>query len=194
MLEGPLIIVANHLNWSDPLFLCIIFPRHITFMAKEELFRSPFLSFFLSHGFGAFPVRRGRFDRKALHQADAALGKGAVLGMFPEGSRSNNAQLQRGLPGAALIALHSGAQILPVGITGSKQISGVAWLFHRPQIVINVGQPFKLPQSDKMASRDRLASLTDFIMERIAELLPQEHRGSYQGRSTTESEDEEIEN
>ena len=192
-LQCPLIIVANHLNWSDPLFLCIVFPRYIAFMAKEELFRSPFLRFVLEHGLGAFPVHRGRFDRKALRKASAVLERGSAVGIFPEGSRSHDVQLQRGLPGAALVATHSGAQILPVGITGTKQLRGVGWLFHRPQVVINIGQPFKLPQSSKRAGSDRLASLADFIMERIAELLPEEYLGIYRENFAATSEGEKVE-
>jgi 1-acyl-sn-glycerol-3-phosphate acyltransferase len=179
MLPGPFIIVANHLSWSDPVLLALIFSQHIAFMGKDELFRSPFLRYLLEYGVGAIPVHRGRFDRKALRQANEVLGERGLLGIFPEGSRSRDMQLQHGLPGAALLALRSGVPILPVGITGTKQIRGIAWLIHRPQITINIGQPFRLPQPDGKLTSNRLASLTDFIMKQIAKLLPEDHRGIY---------------
>jgi 1-acyl-sn-glycerol-3-phosphate acyltransferase len=147
-------------------------------MAKEELFRSRFSSYCV-RGFGAFPVHRGRLDRKALRQAERVLADGLALVMFPEATRSKNFQLQPAFPGSALIALRSGVSILPVGISGTEKIKGLAWLLRRPQITVNFGTPFCLPSVDGRTNKPNLTECTNCIMERIAELLPVEYRGNY---------------
>ena len=93
--DGPLIVVANHLNLSDPPLLSASIPRRIAFLAKEELFQSTFSRLFVS-AYGAFPVRRGLPDREAIDRAQKVLDNGFVLGMFPEGTRSPDHRL---LPG-----------------------------------------------------------------------------------------------
>jgi len=147
-------------------------------MAKEELFRSRFLGYFI-RGFGAFPVYRKQTDRQAIRQAKQILAEGLALVMFPEGKRSLSAQLQPALSGSVLIARHSDTPILPVGITGTEKLRGVAWLLRRPQITVNIGQPFSLPPVNGKLTKEELARLTNYTMERIAELLPQEYRGNY---------------
>ncbi len=182
--QGPLLVVVNHLNLTDPPLISVSLGRKAVFMAKEELFRSKFLSYFMG-GIGAFPVHRGRLDREALRQAERVLAKGLVLVIFPEATRSKNAQLQPAFPGSALVALRSGAPILPVGITGTEKIKGVAWWLRRPQLTVNIGPPFRLPAVNGKPSKAELAEVTNLIMGHISELLPVEYQGNYakQGES-----------
>ena len=107
------------------------------------------------------------------------MAAGLALVMFPEGTWSNNAQLQPAFPGSALIALRSEAPILPVGISGTERIKGVAWLLRRPQITVNIGLPFHLPPVNGKVTKTELAELTNFIMGRIEQLLPVEYHGNY---------------
>jgi len=176
--EGPVLVVANHLNLADPPLLGISLGRKAIFMAKEELFRSHFAAYFIS-GFGSFPVHRGKLDRKAMHRAEQVLADGLALVMFPEATRSRSAQLQPALPGSALIAMRSGVPVLPVGIAGTERIKGVGWILRRPHITVNIGQPFYLPPVSSKLTKTELAEQTNFIMERIAELLPPQYRGVY---------------
>ncbi len=181
--QGPLLIVANHINLADPPVLAVSIRRKAMFMAKEELFRSRFSRFFM-RGLGAFPVRRGRLDRGALRRAEQLLAQGSALIMFPEGQRSKNAQLQPAFAGSALVAVRSDVPILPVGITGTEKIKGRAWLFRRPRITVNIGHPFCLPAVNGKLTRAELAQLTNFMMEHIAELLPPEYRENYVGKKS----------
>ncbi len=185
--QGPLLIIANHINFVDPPLLGVSLSRKVAFMAKEELFRSR-LSSYLIRRLGAFPVRRGQLDKKALRQAYRLLADGQALAMFPEGSRSRNAQLQPAFPGSALIAARSGVPVLPVGITGTEKIKGLAWILRRPQVTVNIGHPFHLPPASSKSTKVELAELTNFIMGRIAELLPPEYRGIYAGKEITRHE------
>jgi len=175
--DGALLVVANHLNLTDPPLLAISLGRETIFMAKEELFRSPLTAYFVGN-FGAFPVHRGKLDRKALRQAQQVLTDGRALIMFPEATRSKSARLQRAYPGSALIAVRGGVPILPVGISGTEGVRGIGWIFRRPRITVNIGRPFNLPSSGRL-TRAGLSDNTDLIMERIAELLPPKYRGVY---------------
>jgi 1-acyl-sn-glycerol-3-phosphate acyltransferase len=175
---GPLLVVANHINAADPPLLSVSLNRKHIFMAKEELFRSKLIGYFI-RSFGSFPVRRGRLDAKALRQADQLLAQGFALVMFPEGTRSHNSQLQHALPGSALIAARSRVPILPVGITGTERLKGITWLVKRPRITVNVGHPFLLPPIDGRLTKAKLAEHADLIMRRIAELIPEGYRGDF---------------
>ena len=157
-------------------------------MAKEELFRSRFSAYFVG-SFGSFPVHRRKLDREAIRQSEQVLADGLALVMFPEATRSKNAQLQPAFPGSALIARRSGASILPVGITGTEKIKGMAWILRRPHITVNIGPPFYLPPASSKSTKVELAKHTYFIMERIAELLPPQYRGNYAGKETRRHED-----
>ena len=179
--HGPLIVVANHLSLVDPPLLSASIPRRIVFMAKEEAFRHP-IQGPLARGWRSFPVRRERLDREALRQAQQVLEEGLALGMFPEGKRSPTTQMQQGYPGTSLLALRNGAPILPVGIAGTERINGITFVFRRPKITVNIGEPLSLPTIDGRLNRNQLAQATDLIMERIAELLPEGYQGFYAER------------
>ena len=147
-------------------------------MAKQELFRSRLSSHFI-RSLGAFSVHRGRPDRKAIRQANQVLASGLALVMFPEGMRSHSGQLRPAFSGSALIASHNSVPILPVGITGTEKIKGVAWILRRPRITVNFGRPFYLPPVSSTLTKVKLTESTNCIMQHIAELLPPEYRGNY---------------
>jgi 1-acyl-sn-glycerol-3-phosphate acyltransferase len=179
--QGGLLVVANHINMFDVPLLVASLTRGLIFMTKKELFQPPF-SFlgYLIGKFGNFPVHRERFDRKALSQAEEILTNNLALVIFPEGTRSRNGRLQRAFPGPALIAFHSGALILPVGITGTEKIKGVGWIVTRPRITVNIGAPFHLPSISGKLTRTELTEYTETIMKHIAILLPTEYQGYYE--------------
>jgi len=179
--QGPLLVVANHLSLADPPLLGVSLSRKVIFMAKKELFHSRIIGDFIG-SFGAFPVHRGRMDRQALRQAERLLAQGLVLVMFPEGMRSHRGRLRPAFPGSALIASHSSVPILPVRITGTEKIKGLAWILRRPQITVNIGHPFNLPPASSRLTKAELTELTNFIMRHVAELLPLEYRGNYTGQ------------
>jgi 1-acyl-sn-glycerol-3-phosphate acyltransferase len=181
---GSLILIANHVSLSDPFFLIFSFPRFINFMAKEELFRSPFLRLWL-HWAGSVSIRRnGKITEKQrmLKSARDALERGLILGMFPEGGRNRDGKLRKGKPGSAVIASKTNVPIIPVGIAGTDKIKGVSWLWKRPDIVVNIGKPFKLPPTNGQMSKSQMQLLTTQLMTEIAALLPPEYQGAYAKR------------
>jgi 1-acyl-sn-glycerol-3-phosphate acyltransferase len=181
-LTGPLILVANHIHVVDPIFLVFAFPRWITFVAKEELFRSLFLRLWLRWA-GSLPLQRDgkvREKQRILESARKALREGMILGMFPEGARSHDGKLRKGKPGSAVIASKTDVPLLPVGVVGTDKIHGIGWLWKRPRIVVRIGKPFKLPPTDNKISKSQMQLLTTQLMREIAALLPPEYQGVYE--------------
>jgi len=168
--EGPVLLCANHFDWWDPLLVGTAASRPVFFMAKEELFRYPVLGTLLPK-VGAFPVRRGTPDRRALRAALELLAQGQVVGIFPEGTRSRDGRLLPAQPGAAMLAVRSRAPVVPVAIAGPYRL-------FRP-IRVRFGEPFELTEYyDRRLSNDALLEAGARIMERIRRLLPPEQGGA----------------
>lgn len=178
--KGPVIVASNHLNNADPPFVTRALGRYPVFMAKKEMLEMPLFGLGF-RAWGAFPVRRGEVDLSAMRAATRVVGRGDMLLMFPEGTRSRTGGLGRGRSGTARVALRTGVPILPVAITGSESIKWPGF-FLRPRQVrhirVVIGEPFHLPQVER-AGREAAREGTDAIMRRIAELLPAEYRGVY---------------
>lgn len=177
--KGPLIVVSNHLSNADPPVLAATMGRPLHFLAKDGLFSSPVSSHFL-RAVGVHPTAREGADVEALRWTMGLLRSDKVIGIFPEGTRSLDAQMKRGHPGAAYIAARSQAPILPVAITGTENVPGF-WRIAFPMTSMKVtfGEPFTLPVVEGKLSRPVLENLADMIMGRVAALLPPSYRGYY---------------
>ena len=121
-------------------------------MAKRELFASAFTAWSL-HELGAFRVDRDRFDVRATAVALAVLGRGYVLGMYPEGTRSPG-ELLPFLPGAAWLALRSGAPLVPVAITGTDRVRD-ARRPRRARVRVTFVEPLTVQRVDEPQERRR---------------------------------------
>ncbi len=173
---GGVIFTSNHFSVGDPPILIGIFPRRIVWMAKQELFDVPVFGKLYNMG-GFIPVRRFEGDLRAIRRSQEALRRGHVLGMFPEGTRSGG-RLGPGEPGTALIALRTGAPVLPAAIWGTEHVKLPRDLLRRTRVHVRYGEPFRLPQPARI-TKEEVAAGTEQIMRRIAELLPAEFRGAY---------------
>ncbi len=182
--SGPLIIVANHVHLLDPPLVSACVSRRLHPMAKRELFEIPVIGWFF-HAYGAFPVRRFSADMGALRVARNILRNGQAVLMFPEGTRGHRAgtatELRPALPGSAVVAQISHAQVVPVAITGSAvPLPDVlwAWIFRRrPHIRVEFGEPLTIAAPSDGGGNPEQE--TDRIMRRIAAMLPENHRGAY---------------
>lgn len=177
-LNGPLLVVANHQSNMDPPLLAVSILRRVNFLAKRGLFSNPLASRFMK-SYGAFPLNRSGNDLAAIQWSLKLLSRGGALAIFPEGTRSPGA-MRKAIPGVAMIALRSGAPILPVGITGTESI-GPAWQIAIPRgkFRVRIGQPFSIPPMEGKADREQMEAITTMIMERVAALLPVSYRGVY---------------
>ncbi len=179
--DGSLVVVANHVNAADPVLLLCAFPRWVTYMAKEELFRHLLLGPLMRSG-GLVPVARTgtvQEKRDTMRRAEELLTQGHVLGLFPEGQRDRTGVLLAGKPGAAILAAHSGAPLIAVAVSGTEQMTSLNWLWRRPKVTVTIGKRFSLSQTGGRISRSQATGLTNEIMRQIAALLPKERRGPY---------------
>jgi 1-acyl-sn-glycerol-3-phosphate acyltransferase len=177
--KGALIVASNHLSNGDPPILTVAVPRRIAWMTKAEWFKTPVIGplFRLA---GMIPVRRFEADLQALRRAQRVLRDGDVLAMFPEGTRGGDQGLRAGELGTALIALHTGAPIVPIAIWGTEHVKLPRDFFRRTRAHVRLGRPFILKSSGRI-TRDDVARGTENIMREIAALLPERYRGAYKG-------------
>ena len=177
--QGPLILVANHINFLDiPVLYTHLRPRPMTALAKAETWDNPILSYLFNMG-GAIPLRRGEADSTALRRGLEALQAGQILGLAPEGTRSNDGRLQRGHPGIVLVALRSGAPLMPVVLYGHEQCRNNLRRLRRTDCHVVVGDPFHIDVDGAKVTHELRQRVTDEIMYQLAALLPPAYRGCY---------------
>jgi 1-acyl-sn-glycerol-3-phosphate acyltransferase len=186
--EGPVILAANHVSNLDGVvlggWLVPAIPRRIHWLGKKELFDWPLVGYAARNG-GVHPVERDGADIEAFRLAERILSEGQVLLVFPEGTRSRNGSLQKARDGLAMLALRTGAPIVPIGVADSDRVWPRGRKLPRPRpgghVTVRVGTPFRLAE-ELPADLDRKtakARATELIMRRIAALLPPRQRGAY---------------
>ncbi len=177
--HGPLIVVANHINFLDaPVLFSRVHPRRVTGFVKSETWQNPTLGM-LFDVWKTIPLERGEADVEAFREGLAALEDGAILAVAPEGTRSGHGRLQPGRPGVVVLALHSGAPILPLVYYGSERFHDNVRRLRRTDFRIVVGQPFYLDARGSKVTRIVRQAMVDEMMYQIAALLPPDYRGVY---------------
>jgi 1-acyl-sn-glycerol-3-phosphate acyltransferase len=174
----PYLLVTNHLSALDLPLLLFILPHTIRAFAaskhKSNLVYGPILQ-----AADTIWVRRGEIDRQALRKALAVLERGEVLGVAPEGTRSDETHaLQKAKAGAAYLATRADVPIVPVAIAGTEKITRNLRRLRRTPVRVAFGEPFRLPETGHVR-KQQLEEYTDLIMRRIAEMLPETYRGVY---------------
>ncbi len=176
---GPMILVGNHVNFLDaPVAFTFLHPRQIVSLVKKETFKNPILRF-LFNTWGSIPVSRGTADFGALGGAVKVLKEGKFFAIFPEGTRTKDGCLIQGHPGIVVVALQSGAPILPVIHFGSENFNENFKRLKRTKITYRIGETFLLKPSCPYPRKEERQMITDEIMYQLAKLLPEEYRGYY---------------
>lgn len=182
--SGPVIIASNHLSFSDSIFMPLVVPRKVTFLAKSEYFTSPGIKGFIKKmtfiALGQVPVDRsgGRRSEAALLTGLDLLANGACMGIYPEGTRSPDGKLYKGRTGIARMAIESGAAVVPVAMFNTAEIQPTGQVVPKVQRVEMIfGDPlyYKGDTSDLKVLRQ----ITDEIMQKIQELSGQEYVDMY---------------
>jgi 1-acyl-sn-glycerol-3-phosphate acyltransferase len=184
--EGPVILAANHVSNADAVILGAWLTkklgRRIHWLGKKEMFDWPIVGWVARNG-GVHPVDRDAGDIEAFRTAERVLNEGHILMIFPEGTRSATGELQKPKDGLAVLALRTGAPIVPIGIADTDRVWPRGRLLPRPggHATMRVGRPFRL--ADELPSgidrKQAKALATDLVMRRIAAELPPRQRGPY---------------
>jgi len=160
--DGALIFCGNHRTFLDPPLIVVTAKREVHFLAKEELYKNPFLAF-LGWTFEGIKVKRDAKDITAIKTSLKYLKNGECLALFPEGTRNGLEKGEKVKDGAAFFALRTGAKVIPIGISGKTG--------HFSKVKIKYGEPldyskYKNEEDEKKA----LEEITEDIMKHIIEL------------------------
>jgi 1-acyl-sn-glycerol-3-phosphate acyltransferase len=177
---GPLIAFTNHSGLVEaPLLYTELAPREkVTGLSKIENFEKPFLNFVFRQ-WEIIPVRRGEADLEALRSCVAKLKEGYILGIAPEGTRNRSGILQKAQGGIAVLALHSGAPVMPVANRGGTELRRNLRRLRRTPFSISVGPAFRLNARGARITKEVRQEMADEMMYQLALLLPEEQRGAY---------------
>ena len=160
--DGALIFCGNHRTFLDPPLIVVTAKRDVHFLAKEELYKNPFLAF-LGWAFDAIKVKRDAKDINAVKSSLKYLKKGECIALFPEGTRNGLAKGEKVKDGAAFFALRTGAKVVPIGISGKTG--------HFSKVTIKYGKPLDYSEYKKAEDEKKaLEEITEDIMNHIIEL------------------------
>lgn len=155
--DGPLILIGNHRCGLDPLLVQASVNRPLCFLMAREYYHGMLGMRWFFRMVGAIPVSPGGANRHALREAIEVLEKGGVLCIFPEGAANPDIPLKRILPGASMLALETGAPLIPFRVTGVWPFDHVhIWkgLLRRSRARLRFGETFRLQKHGTPAKAD----------------------------------------
>ncbi|MFD8804229.1 lysophospholipid acyltransferase family protein [Streptomyces sp. NPDC059597] len=185
--DGAAIVAGNHLSFSDHFLMPAILKRRITFLAKAEYFTGPGikgrLTAFFFRSAGQIPVDRSGKEagQAAIREGLKVLGRGELLGIYPEGTRSHDGRLYKGKVGVAVMALRAGVPVVPCAMIGTFEAQPPGRKLPRPRpVAIRFGKPMDFSRFAGMeGERAVLRAVTDEIMYEILALSGQEYVDEY---------------
>lgn len=179
--EGGVLLAVNHLSRFDPPALYAVIKRQdMTALVADKYKSYPIIALVVKIVDGIW-IHREDTDFRALRQATEYLQKGGLLGIAPEGTRSSSRGLIAAKTGVAYLADKAGVPVIPVAVSGTDNIFQTWARLRRPNVIVRIGEPFRLPPLERKNRAGQLQENTDQIMLRIAAMLPEEYRGVYAG-------------
>lgn len=172
------LLTINHLSYYDPPLPLSFWPYASEALGAEKTMHKNGVIGLIMRWYGTFPVKRDGDDRAALRTALNILQNDLPLLIAPEGTRHPEG-LRNPQHGASFLAMKTGAPLIPVAISGTADIFSTLRKGRKQKVDMVIGKPYNLPILPDTTRRDALRIHTDYIMQRIAELLPERHRGIY---------------
>ncbi|HEY9309161.1 MAG TPA: lysophospholipid acyltransferase family protein [Microbacterium sp.] len=185
--EGAAILASNHLSFIDSVFLPLMIDRPMAFLAKSDYFTGKGLKGWATRmfmkGTGQIPIDRtgGKASEASLNTGLQVLGRGDLLGIYPEGTRSPDGKLYRGRTGIARMALEAHVPVVPVLMVDTDTMMPIGTTIPRiVRVGIVVGEPLDFSRFAGMeGDRYILRSITDEIMVALQRLGEQEYEDVY---------------
>jgi len=181
--SGGAILCPNHTSVLDSFFVPALLPRRVSYVGKAE-YMDDWKTRRLFPALGMIPIDRegGDAGERALATAQRLLEQGQLFGIYPEGTRSRDGRLYRGHTGPARLALRTGAPIIPIGITGARDVMPPDAKLPRLRLPVTIrfGSPIEVDRYRERAN-DRLVlrQIIDEVMYEIRELSGQEYVDEY---------------
>jgi len=161
--KGAYIIAANHINWFDGFVLMALFKEKIVFLTADYLFERPIVRKAFLSRLGCIPVGQGQ-TKKAIKEALNILGKGRIIGIFPEGGVRLAKEMQEIKRGAFFLAHRANVPIIPVGIQGTNHLFSLfRKIPRRGEIIVNIGKPIYHVKTDR--------ETVELVVAKISELM-----------------------
>ena len=184
---GGAILASNHLSFADSIFLPLMIDRPVSFLAKSDYFTGKGVKGFLTRlffkGTGQLPIDRsgGKASEASLNTGLRVLGRGDLLGIYPEGTRSPDGTLYRGRTGIARMALEAKVPVIPVVMVDTDTMMPIGQRLPRVMRVgVVIGEPLDFSRFEGMESdRYILRSVTDEIMIALQQLGEQKYEDVY---------------
>jgi 1-acyl-sn-glycerol-3-phosphate acyltransferase len=178
-LHGPLILAVNHINILDiPAMYPRLLPRKVTAFVKVEAWNNLIQRGLLSLWKG-IPLHRGQSDHAAFRQALKMLDDGYIVTVSPEGTRSGHGNLLEAHSGVVLLALRSGAPVLPLVFYGHEHVWKNIICLRRSDFKVVVGRPFYINPGEIRVDSQVARQMLNEVMYQLAALLPPNYRGAY---------------
>lgn len=185
--DGPAVLASNHLSFSDSIFMPLMVPRPVVFLAKSDYFTGRGIKGRLTAAFfrltNQLPMDRsgGAASANSLDTGVEVLKNGGLLGIYPEGTRSPDGRLYRGKVGVAKLVLTANVPVIPVAMIGTDKVQPIGRRIPNiRRLGIIFGEPMDFSryqglQDDRFVQR----SVTDEIMYELMRLSGQEYVDSY---------------
>jgi len=169
--DGPLIMVGNHRAGVDPLLIQAAVNRPLCFLMDREYYQAIWYARWLFDACGVIPVKPGGANRYALSNAIEVIRQGNALCLFPEGAANPDIPLERIFPGAVILAMETGAPILPFRITGTWPFDHVhLWhsFLRRGRASVRFGAPILLPEG--LSGKETIRTWTAIMKQALLDV------------------------
>jgi 1-acyl-sn-glycerol-3-phosphate acyltransferase len=175
------LMIFNHVSLYEAPILLSHWPEKPEVLGAVDVWNRPGQDF-LAKAYGGIPIHRGVVDRTAMKRMVQALDAGKALMVAPEGGRSHTPGLRQGKPGISFLLEKFTIPIVPVGLVGATEDFFEKLIrFQKPLVQVIVGEPFFLPKEigQGMSRTEAYQEQVDFVMRKLANLLPDDYRGYY---------------
>lgn len=184
---GPAIVVCNHVSFVDSVFLPLVLPRQMSFLAKSDYFTGKGVKGFITRTFmtaaGQLPIDRtgGKASEASLNTGLRVISEGRLLGIYPEGTRSPDGRMYRGRTGVARMVLEAQVPVIPAAVVGTREVMPLGAKFPTVKRVgIILGKPLDFSRFEGMeGDRFVLRAITDEIIYEMNRLSQQEYVDVY---------------
>lgn len=168
---GGALLLINHQSHLDPLLVGLPLQRPVSYIARESLFRVPFVGWFLKNTY-AMPINREAAGTESIREAVRRMHHGFLVGVFPEGTRSPDGRLGELKPGFIALVRRAGAPVIPVGVAGSHSVMPRGAVVPRRRMVCVVfGERLSVDEVARLSQRGREHEFVTLVRERLEACL-----------------------